>query len=185
MRYCYRGIWTCLLISRACLLTRISGNLDQNTRTLLYLSSRTDNAACCLFQASCWDSAWESVFAGSARLLTIRKSDLSDKIKREFFQAVSVVVYSCTPRTLTKRLEKNLNDNYTRMLPTVLNKSWKQHSTKRQLHGHLPPILRGRRTRHARHWYENKTKYISDVPLWTHLTPKPTVIGSVQTLSVV
>ena len=73
------------------------------------------------------------------RLTTIRKSDLNDKIKKGFLQAVaeSVLLYSCTTWTLTK---KKLNGNYTMILRAVLNKSRKQHSIK-QLFGHLPPII--------------------------------------------
>ena len=41
---------------------------------------------------------------------------------------------------LTKRLEKKLDGNYTRMLRAILNKSWRQHPTRYQLYGHLPPI---------------------------------------------
>ena len=40
----------------------------------------------------------------------IWKSDLTDKMKRSFFQAVvvSILLYGCTTWTLTKRLEKKL-----------------------------------------------------------------------------
>ena len=53
------------------------------------------------------------------------------KIKREFFQAlaVSALLYGYTTWTLTKRLEKKLNRNYTRMLRAIFNNSWKQHPT--------------------------------------------------------
>ena len=49
-----------------------------------------------------------------------------DKIKRSFFQAavVSILLYGCTTWTLTKRMEKKLDGNYTRMLRAILNKSW-------------------------------------------------------------
>ena len=52
------------------------------------------------------------------RLSIIRKSDLTDKMKRSFFQAavVSILLYGCTIWTLTKLLEKKLDCNYTRML---------------------------------------------------------------------
>ena len=52
------------------------------------------------------------------RLSTIWKSDLTDKMKRSFFQAAvtSILLYGCTTWTLTKRLEKKLDGNYTRML---------------------------------------------------------------------
>ena len=33
-----------------------------------------------------------------------------------------------------------IEENCTSMLRTTLNKSWKQHLTKQQLYGHLPPI---------------------------------------------
>ena len=39
--------------------------------------------------------------------------------------------------TLTKRLEKKLDGNYTRMLRAILNKSWQQRPTRKQLYGHL------------------------------------------------
>ena len=58
------------------------------------------------------------------RLLIIWKSDLSDKINWDFFQAlaVSVLLYECTPWTLTKSIEKKLDGNFTRILYAVLNK---------------------------------------------------------------
>ena len=50
-------------------------------------------------------------------------------MKRSFFQAavVSILLYGCTTSTLTKRLKKKLDGNYTRMLRAILNKSWRQH----------------------------------------------------------
>ena len=72
------------------------------------------------------------------------KSDLTDKIKRSFLQAavVSILLYECTTWTLTKRMEKKLDGNYTRMLQAILNKSTWQHTTKQQLYGHLPLIMK-------------------------------------------
>ena len=60
-------------------------------------------------------------------------------MKRSFFQAavVSILLYGCTTWKLTKRLEKKLDGNYTRMLRAILNKSWRQHPTRHQLYGHL------------------------------------------------
>ena len=93
-------------------------------------------------------------------------------MKHSFFQAavVSILLYGCTTWMLTKRLEKKLNGNYTRMLRAVLNKSWRQHSTRHQLYRHLPPIkktIQIRRTRHAGHCWRSKDELISDVLLWT------------------
>ena len=75
-----------------------------------------------------------------------------------------------TTWALTKRLERRLDGNYTRMLRAVLNKSWRQHPTRLQLYGHLPPItktIQVRRTRHAGHCWRSKDELISDVFLWT------------------
>ena len=57
------------------------------------------------------------------RLSIIWKSNLTDKMKRSFFQAAvtSILLYGCTTWTLTKRLEKKLDGNYTRMLRAILN----------------------------------------------------------------
>ena len=101
-------------------------------------------------------------------LLIIWKSDLTDKMKHRFFQAavVSILLYGCTTWTLTKRLEKKLDGNYTRMLRAILNKSWRQHPTRHQLYGHLPPItktIQVRRTRHAGHCWRSRYVLIRDV----------------------
>ena len=92
-------------------------------------------------------------------------------MKRSFFQAAvaSILLYGCTTWTLTKRLEKKLDGNYTRMLRAIFNKSWRQHPTRHQLYGHLPPItktIQARRTRHAGHCWRSRDELISDVLLW-------------------
>ena len=112
--------------------------------------------------------AWTAI----NRLSIIWKSDLTDKMKCSFFQAAitSILLYGCTTWTLTKRLEKKLDGNYTRMLRAILNKSWRQHPTRHQLYGHLPPItktIQARRTRHAGHCWRSRDELIKDVHLWT------------------
>ena len=92
-------------------------------------------------------------------------------MKRSFFLAavVSILLYGCTTWTLTKRLEKKRDGNYTRMLRAILNKSWWQHPTRHQLYGHLPPItktIQARRTRHAWHCWRSRNELISDILLW-------------------
>ena len=82
-------------------------------------------------------------FSNISNIFLLILSDLTDKRKRSFFQAavVSILLYGCTTWTLTKRLKKKLDGNYTRMLPAILNKSSWQHPTWHQLYGHLPPII--------------------------------------------
>ena len=84
--------------------------------------------------------------------------------------AILILMYGCTTWTLTKRLEKKLDGNYTRMLQAILNKSWRQHPTRHQLYGHLPPItktIQVRQTRHAGHCWRSRDELISDVLLST------------------
>ena len=113
-------------------------------------------------------NAWTAIHRPSI----IWKSELKDKMKRIFFQAavVSILLYGCTTWTLTKRLEKKLDGNYTRMLKPISDKSWWQHPTKHQLYGHVPPItktIQVRRTRHTGHCWRSRDKLISDILLLT------------------
>ena len=112
--------------------------------------------------------AWTAI----DRLSIIWKSDLTDKMKRSFFQAVVVLIllYGCTTWTLTKRLERKLDRNYTRMLRAVLNKSCDNTPRDTNYTDTCPPItkiIQVRRTRHAGHCWRSKDELISDVLLWT------------------
>ena len=109
--------------------------------------------------------AWTAI----NRLSIIWKSDLTDKIKRSFFQAAvtSILLYGCTTWTLTKRLEKKLDGNYTRMnLEKVLAATRHKTPTVR------PPALitktiQVRRTRHAGHCWRSRDELIREILLWT------------------
>ena len=112
--------------------------------------------------------AWTAI----DRLSVIWKSELTDKMKCSFFQAaaMSILLYGWSTWALTIRMEKKLDSNYTRMLRAILNKSWRQHPTKQQLYGHLPPIMKTiqiKWTRHAGHWWRIRDEFISDILLWT------------------
>ena len=106
------------------------------------------------------------------RLSGIWKSDLTNKRKRSFFQeaVVLILLYGFITWTLTKRMEKKLDGNYTRMLRAILNKSRRQHPSKQQPYGHLPSItktIQVRQTRHAGHCLRSEDELISDVLQWT------------------
>ena len=92
-------------------------------------------------------------------------------IHLRFFFNPSVFIRSLIRwiHTYIKRLEKKLDGNYTRMLRAILNKSWRQHPTRHQLYGHLPPItktIQVRRTRHAGYCWRSRDELIRDVLLW-------------------
>ena len=104
----------------------------------------------------------------------------SDWWNKSFFQAViiSILLYECTTRMLTKHIKKKRDGNYTTMFRSVLNKSWRKHPTKQQLYRHLPSItktIQVRWTRHVGHCWRSKDELISNVLLWTpsHEWAKP------------
>ena len=121
-----------------------------------------------IYHASETAKAWTAIH----RLSVIWNSDLTDKMKCSFFQTavVSILLYGCTTWMLTKPMKKMLDGNYTRMLRAILNKSWRQHPTKQQMYGHLPPFtktIQVRRTRHAGRCWRSKDELISDILLST------------------
>ena len=67
--------------------------------------------------------AWTAI----DRLSVIWKSNLSDEIKRHFFQAavVSILLYGCTTWMLTECIKKKFGGSCSRMIRAILNKSWK------------------------------------------------------------
>ena len=153
--------WQTLYLLGQCFLKRSSKTIF----VINYLINKCDFVPIIQFILT---KAWTAI----NRLSIIWKSDLTDKMKRSFFQAAvtSILLYGCTTWTLTKRLEKKLDGNYTRMLRAILNKSWRQHPTRHQLYGHLPPItktIQVRRTRHAGHCWRSRNELIRDVLLWT------------------
>ena len=83
--------------------------------------------------------AWAAI----DRLSVIWKSDLTDKIKRSYFQAavVSILLYGCITWALTKHMENSLTV-ITQECWAVLNESSRKHCTKQQLYGHQPPITK-------------------------------------------
>ena len=63
---------------------------------------------------------------------------------------------------------KKLDGNYRRKLWAILNKSWRQHPTKQQLYGHLPPITKTtkiRRTRHVVHCWRSRNELVRCTPV--------------------
>ena len=55
------------------------------------------------------------------------------------------------------------------MLRTALNRSWKDHLTKEELYGHIPPIsksLQQQRMKFTGHCWRSKEEQAGDVLLW-------------------
>ena len=66
--------------------------------------------------------------------------------------------------------EKHVTTSYFRYETFYYFWVWRQHPTRHQLYGHLPPItktIQVRRTRHAGHCWRTRDELIRDVLLWT------------------
>ena len=70
------------------------------------------------------------------------QSNISVKTKIAFFKACveSMLLYGSETWSMTKRLQENLDCTYTRLLMRVKNISWRQHKTKAEIYGDVPPI---------------------------------------------
>ena len=133
-----------------------------------------------------WNNSCLFFGTSFATLQSIAKSTIIMNLEKQFrvvlnfWSVVYIYIYICvcvcvcgyTMWTLTKRIEKKLDGNCTKMLQAILNKSWKQYPTKRQLNGHLPLVSKAiqiRWTRYAGHCWISKDELINDVFLGTPL----------------
>ena len=99
------------------------------------------------------------------------KSNLKRELKIQFFRATveSVLLYGAESWTLTSSMSKRLDGTYTRMLRAVLDVSWKEHKTNKDLYGNLKRItetLRYRRLKFIGHMWRRKSELVSKVLLW-------------------
>ena len=118
--------------------------------------------------------AWTAI----DRLSIIWKSNLTDKMKRNFFLAVvvSILLYGCTTWTLTKWLEKKVDGNYTRMLRAIMNKllvaTPHKALTIRSTYHLSWKTIQARWTRHAGHCWRSKGRaHKSCTPVNLHIWP--------------
>ena len=122
-----------------------TGNISTlNSSTLKLVDKFSSQVSSVSSTETDFDTRLAKAWTAINRLSVIWKSDLTNKIKRSFFQAVVMLIllYGCTTWTLTKHMQKKLNGNYTRMLLAKLNKSGRQHPTKQQLYSHLPSFTK-------------------------------------------
>ena len=92
--------------------------------------------------------AWQTI----DKLSIIWNSDLTDKMKRSFFQVavVLILLYGCTTCTLTKRLEKSYPATTQECCEQYWTSPGGNTPTKHQLYGHLPPITKTIQVRQTR-----------------------------------
>ena len=111
--------------------------------------------------------AWSAL----SKMEKIWKSDLKKELKISLFRATveSILLYGSSSWTMTKDMEKRLDGTYTRLLRVVLNVSWKDHLTNKELYGKIPKIsdiIRERRTKFSGHCFRSKMEVINQLILW-------------------
>ena len=105
------------------------------------------------------------------KLRTIWSSTLKKSIKIRLFVSTveSVLLYGSSTWTVTKKLEKQIDGVYTRMLRMAQNVSWKEHMTNEELYGSLPKVsekIRKSRLRIAGHCIRHSEEEAAKVVLW-------------------
>ena len=105
------------------------------------------------------------------KLRKIWSSNISSAIKKKLFISTveSTLLYGSETWTVSKTLEKKLNECYTCMLRMCLNVSWQQKLTNDQLYGDLPPVSHKvaiRRMRLAGHCARHPELVASSLILW-------------------
>ena len=78
----------------------------------------------------------------------------------------SILLYGSETWTMKKTLQDRFDGTFTRILMRVQNISWREHKTKAEIYGDIPPIssiVACRRTCFAGHCFHAKDQIISDV----------------------
>ena len=123
---CTKKVWkliegTCMCLNQTGDISILNGSALKLVDKFPYLGSSVSSTETDI------DTRLAKSWTAIDRLSVVWKSELINNMKRSFFQAavVLILLYGCTTWTLTKRMEKKLDGNYTRMLRAVLNKSWR------------------------------------------------------------
>ena len=100
-----------------------NGNITQNGGYLKLVNKFTYHRSSVSFTQNDINVRIVKAWTDIDRLSILWISNLPDKIKRNRFQAavLSILQYGYTTWTLTKRIEKNLLGNWTRMLRAILD----------------------------------------------------------------
>ena len=112
--------------------------------------------------------AWAAV----NKLDCIWKSTLNRKLKVKFFRACveSILLYNSETWTVTRSMEIEIDGLYTKLLRRILNLSWRDHVTNKELYGDIPPLsstIRQRRMRFAGHCFRAGDQPVSKLVFWS------------------
>ena len=92
------------------------------------------------------------------------KAAMSNKDRLFRATVESVLLYGIETWTVTKKLEKSVNECYSRMLGTALNEHWQQHMNNQELYGSLARVTETIRARRLRDCFKSATL---GTPTWS------------------
>ena len=112
--------------------------------------------------------AWAAV----NKLDNIWKSKLTRELKVKFFRACveSILLYNSETWTITRNMEIEIDGLYTKLLRRILNISWRDHVTNKELYGDIPSLsstIRQRRLRFAGHCFRAIDQPVSKLIFWS------------------
>ena len=112
--------------------------------------------------------AWSSV----NKLERIWKSNISRDLKIKFFRACveSILIYNSETWTITRAMETKIDGLYTKLLRRVLNISWRDHVSNKDLYGNLPLLsttIRQHRMRFAGHCFLAQNQPVTNLLFWS------------------
>ena len=104
----------------------------------------------------------------------IWRSNINTNIKVDVFKTTvePILLYGAETWTLNSNQQKRLDGTYTNLLRRIKNINWRQHPTKKQIYGNIPPLSTRRRTQFAGHCYRATGEIISSLLLWQPLSSK-------------
>ena len=113
-------------------------------------------------------------WAAMNKLDCIWKSSLNRNLKVKLFGACveSILLYNSETWTVTRSMEIEIDGLYTKLLRRILNLSWRDHVTNKELsmdvyHPYPQPYIRQRRMRFAGHCFRSADQPVSKLIFWS------------------
>ena len=138
----------------------LSGHILKQVQNFKYLGAYMAD--------SCHDFNTKKGLAWAAvnKLDCIWKSSFNRNLKVKLFRACveSILLYNSETCTVTRSMEIEIDGPYTKLLRRILNLSWRDHVTNKELYGCIPPLsstIRQRRMRFAGHYIRSADQPVS------------------------
>ena len=153
-------------INDECNISSLSGESISQVKDFKYLGA---NIPRCTYDLN---SRKALAWSATNKLGRIWKSSITRELKIKFFRACveGILLYNSETWTITKAMEIKLDGLYTKLLRRVLNVSWRDHISNKELYSKLPLLsstIRQRRLHFAGHCFRTINQPVTDLLLWT------------------